>query len=79
MEFMNSQYFLVGVVVVVALVCYTMWREVKKTQVDITGLKDFSGKVASYIENSAVRPATVAVTPAVPDEIDEVTEEKKED
>lgn len=81
---MNSQYFMIGVVVVVAIVCYLMWKEVKKTQVDVTGLKTFSTKVASYIENSATRPAVVAVSPAVPDEDDDEdevveSEAKKED
>ena len=78
---MNSQYFMIGVVVAVALVCYMMWKEVKKTQVDITGLKTFSGKVADFIEHNQQRPVTVAMTPAVPDIADEpeVIEEKKED
>ena len=81
MEFMNSQYFMIGVVVVVALICYMMWKEVKKTQVDVTGLKTFSGKVADYIESNQSRPVTMAVTPA-PQEVaeePEVIEEKKED
>ena len=78
---MNSQYFMIGVVVVVAIVCYLMWKEVKKTQVDITGLKTFSTKVANYIEQSATQPAVVAVSPAVPEEDEEVeeSETKKED
>lgn len=81
---MNSQYFMIGVVVVVALVCYLMWKEVKKTQVDVTGLKTFSTKVANYIESSATRPAVIAVSPTVPDEDDEdevvdESEAKKED
>jgi len=81
MEFLNSQYFMIGVVVVVALVCYMMWKEVKKTQVDITGLKTFSGKVAEYIESNQQKPVTVAVTPAASQEVakePEVIEEKKE-
>lgn len=74
---MNSQYMMIGVVCIVAFICYYIWNEVKKTQVDITGLKTFSGNVANYIEANS-RPATIAVTPVEPVE-DEVSEEKKED
>ncbi len=76
---------MIGVVVVVALVCFFMWKEVKKTQVDITGLKTFSGKVAQYIENTQSKAVTMAVTPvasqtqtAPQEEKPEVIEEKVE-
>lgn len=74
---------MIAVVVGVLLICYVMWREVKRTQVDVTGLKTFSNKVASMIESSMTQPvARVAVTPqasGTPEQKPENNEEKTEE
>jgi outer membrane lipoprotein-sorting protein len=49
---MNSNMMFIGALVVGLLVCYFIWREVKKTQGEVNNLKTFSGKVASYIESA---------------------------
>lgn len=86
---MNSNMMFIGALVVGLLVCYFIWREVKKTQGEVNNLKTFSGKVASYIESTQQPPATqVCSRPpqtkappppsTVPETIPE-TEEKEEE
>lgn len=81
---MNSNMMFIGAIVVGLLVCYFIWREVKKTQGEVEGLKNFSGKVASYIESSqqpvaqaCARPPKTKEQEGVPESIPE-TEEKEE-
>ena len=85
---MNSNMMFIGAIVIGLLVCYFIWREVKKTQGEVTNLKTFSNKVASYIETTQQPPAQaqvcarpkaqpVAQESSVPDTIPE-TEEKEE-
>lgn len=47
---LNQNVILIAVVAVGLLVCYFLWREVKRTQTDVQGLKVFSSRMASYIE-----------------------------
>lgn len=84
---MNSNMMFIGALVVGLLVCYFIWREVKKTQGEVNNLKTFSGKVASYIEATQQPPPTqVCIRPSqtktpsstVPETIPE-TEEKEEE
>jgi len=61
----------IGAIVIGLLVCYFIWREVKKTQGEVNGLKNFSNKVATYIEASQSARQACAVPakpPAVPEE-----------
>ena len=50
---LNQNVILIAVVAVGLLVCYFLWREVKRTQTDVQGLKVFSSRMASYIEPAA--------------------------
>ena len=61
---MNSNMMFMAAIVVGLLVCYFIWREVKKTQGEVDGLKTFSNKVATYIEASQ-RPVAPQVQPKV--------------
>lgn len=82
---MNSNMMFIGALVVGLLVCYFIWREVKKTQGEVNNLKTFSGKVASYIEatqqpqvQACARPQPKTVQEqSVPETIPE-TEENEE-
>lgn len=81
---MNSNMMFLGPIVIGLLVCYFIWREMKKTQEEVNNLKTFSNKVASYIEISQQQPASSQLlTPQpqpkskVPETIPE-TEEKEE-
>ena len=83
---MNSNMMFIGSLVVGLLVCYFIWREVKKTQDEVSNLKTFSGKVASYIEatnkpsiQGCARPESKPVVQeqSVPETIPEA-EEKEE-
>ena len=86
---MNSNMMFIGAIVIGLLVCYFIWREVKKTQGEVNNLKTFSNKVASYIETTQQPPAQaqaqVCARPqqpavqesSVPETIPE-TEEKEE-
>jgi hypothetical protein len=47
---LNQNVILIAVVAVGLLVCYFLWREVKRTQTDVQGLKVFSSQMANYIE-----------------------------
>jgi len=90
---MNSNMMFMAAIVVGLLVCYFIWREVKKTQGEVNGLKTFSNKVATYIEASqqSVAPAQPKVQPkacsrpvvqsdqnSVPDTIPETAEENED-
>lgn len=83
---MNSNMMFIGALVVGLLVCYFIWREVKKTQGEVDNLKTFSGKVASYIEATQQPPVQACARPqpkpvvqekSVPETIPE-TEENEE-
>ncbi len=50
---LNQNVILIAVVAVGLLVCYFLWREVKRTQTDVQGLKVFSSQMATYIEPTA--------------------------
>lgn len=60
---MNSNMMFIGALVVGLLVCYFIWREVKKTQGEVDNLKTFSGKVASYIEATQQPPVQACARP----------------
>ena len=63
---MNSNMMFIGAIVIGLLVCYFIWREMKKTQGEVDGLKTFSNKVATYIEASqqpAMPPAQACPRP----------------
>ena len=80
---LNQNAILIAVVCVGLLVCYFLWREVKRTQTDVQGLKVFSANVAKYIEPSQqpLSDTCEAVTPPPPPQEpqeDAVTEEKKD-
>ena len=60
---MNSNMMFIGAVVIGLLVCYFIWKEVKKTQGEVDNLKTFSGKVASYIEATQQPPVQVCARP----------------
>ena len=49
---MNSTTISIAAIVIGLLVCYYIWKEVKRTQGEVSNLKAFTGKVASYIESS---------------------------
>lgn len=53
----------IGAVVIGLLVCYFIWKEVKKTQGEVDNLKTFSGKVASYIEATQKPSVQVCARP----------------
>lgn len=73
----------ISAIVIGLLVCYFIWREVKKTQGEVNNLKTFSNSVASYIESVQQPPPTqVCARPqakpsSVPETIPE-NEEKEE-
>ena len=85
---MNSTTMSIAAIVIGLLVCYYIWKDLKRTQSEVNNLREFSGKVASYIENSAappparremVAPVPVCTTKeqckATPETIPEETEE----
>jgi len=83
---MNSNMMFIGAIVIGLLVCYFIWREVKKTQGEVSSLKTFSNKVASYIESSqqpsvqaCARPQPKAVVQEqnVPETIPEAEENEE--
>lgn len=76
MEFLNSKYAIIFVIALVLGVCYLMWRELKRTQGEVSGLKNFSGRVASFIESAQVVPPPTSAPPAA--KVIDEGEEKKE-
>jgi len=87
---LNQNAILIAVVVVGLLVCYFLWREVKRTQTDVQGLKVFSSRVASYIEPAAPGApggptcdakgtCDIAATPVDEEEVSEVVEPSAEE
>ena len=87
---MNSNMMFMAAIVVGLLVCYFIWREVKKTQGEVDGLKTFSNKVATYIEASqqavapqvqpqaCSRPVVQGEQNSVPETIPETAEENED-
>ena len=73
---LNQNAILIAVVVVGLLVCYFLWREVKRTQTDVQGLKVFSSQMASYIEPG---PPPQGPTCKVGETCDRVDEEEVQD
>jgi hypothetical protein len=63
---MNSTTMSIAAIVIGLLVCYYIWKEVKHTQSEVNELRAFSGKVASYIENTAAPMRQEAVAPVAP-------------
>ena len=70
---LNQNVILIAVAVIGILVFYYLHREVKRTQLDVQGLKVFSENVANYIEPSTlpdnmpgVCSAPTAPTPSAP-------------
>ncbi len=67
---------MIAVVAIVLGMCYFMWKEIKRTQGDVSGLKNFSGRVANFIESAQVAAAPISAPPAVQEK--KVSEEKEE-
>ena len=73
---LNQNAILIAVVAVGLLVCYFLWREVKRTQTEVQGLKVFSSQMASYIEPG---PPPQGPTCKVGETCDRVDEEEVQD
>ena len=65
---LNQNVILIAIAVIGVLVLYYLHREVKRTQLDVQGLKVFSANIASYMEPPAdnLTPPAAPAAPAAP-------------
>tara|TARA_R110002074_G_scaffold876_5_gene5360 strand:- start:1210 stop:1449 length:240 start_codon:yes stop_codon:yes gene_type:complete len=75
---LNQNIILTAIAVIGVLVFYYLHREMKRTQLDVQGLKVFSANVASYMEPPKPPDNMPAVPEPVPPPTASTTEEKED-